>query len=366
MPRADALPAQQAPPAGVHAPLLSAGGDTSVDRSIDVSSGLGESRALKAQLSARGLSTKGSKSELKARLAAADGGDSNSQSSVESTNARANYDAQFIEWLSALGLEMYAGVLRDAGCDTLLALSTMREADFARLVTLTTMKRPHARVFKSAFHELRGDGSRPAPGHSLASDANAPLTGALPVPAVVMATGIGPVSEFNAPEVVVPMAPVVAAVAVEACDCTPRCKSQVVHVRLRERARHYGVNVQQQRAADKNKRGTERQMVSLFVFLGYVGWYSSQCDVYCSECTDPTFQTCPGLEGCPAPTQTCDGCTPMVDGHCPPELQPPTSNDGNMVTSPLMCLVQSPGMTAAVIFVGGFMNVSSSALKSYM
>ena len=60
----------------MHAPLLSAGGDTSVDRSIDVSSGLEESRALKAQLSARGLSTKGSKSELKARLAAADGGDS--------------------------------------------------------------------------------------------------------------------------------------------------------------------------------------------------------------------------------------------------------------------------------------------------
>ena len=184
----------------------------------------------------------------------------------------------------------------------------------------------------------------------------------LPAPAVVMATGIGPV--FTAPGVIVPMAPVVAAVA---CDCTPRCKSPIVHHRLMERARHNGANLRQQRVVDADKRRKERQRVSLLVILGYVGWYGSQCEIYCSECAEPIFQSCPGLEGCPAPTHTDPAGFPMVDGRCAGEggaPWPPVSNDGIWVTSPVMCLTESPGMTAAVIFVGGFINVSSHAVMS--
>ena len=175
---------------------------------------------------------------------------------------------------------------------------------------------------------------------------------------VVITAGIGPVSPE--PGVVVPIAP-----AVVACDCSPRCKSIVVHQRLVERARHNGATLRQQRAADADKRKRERWLVNVFVLLGYVGWYTSQGDIYCSECTDPIFQTCPGLEGCPAPTHTCDGCSPMVDGHCAGvdgQPWPPTSNDGDPVTNPYMCFIQSPGVTCAAIFIGGFINVSSRDL----
>jgi hypothetical protein len=312
MPRAEqpGAPALQSPL--LHEPTVGAAEPApAVDRSVEVSKGLKETQSLKAQLAAQGLSTKGSKAELKARLAA-----DRSNPDPETTVSSASY-LEFVAWLSAIGLERYAADLRSSGCDKLVVLSAMTDADFAYLMTQVTMKRPHARAFENAFHELRDriiavhagssgaavtSAQRPPPNQPTATTVSA-----TPVVAPQTAT-LQPIAPPTG------VTPVVVATMPTFCNCNPRCKSLIVHQRLVDRARQNGVTTSVQRKADADKRGTERLWVSLMVLLGYAGWYSTQCDTFCSECADPEFQTCPGLQGCPTPRQ-CDGCGPADGAH---------------------------------------------------
>ena len=54
-------------------------------------------------------------------------------------------------WMAAHSLEMYTDPLVEAGYSRMLFLATITEAEIQEVAELCKMKRPHARVFRTAL-----------------------------------------------------------------------------------------------------------------------------------------------------------------------------------------------------------------------
>jgi hypothetical protein len=59
-----------------------------------------------------------------------------------------------VAWLAAHSLEMYTDPLVEAGYSRMLFLATITEAEIQEVAELCKMKRPHARVFRTALAQL--------------------------------------------------------------------------------------------------------------------------------------------------------------------------------------------------------------------
>lgn len=63
--------------------------------------------------------------------------------------------AEVMSWLATHSLQMYTDLIVEAGYSRMLFLSTITEEEVQEVVDLCKMKRPHARVFRTALSQLR-------------------------------------------------------------------------------------------------------------------------------------------------------------------------------------------------------------------
>ena len=256
-------------------------------------------------------------------------------------------DSPVAQWLASHHLGGYAEAVIGAGYDSLLALSAMTDADRERLATAAKMKRPHARAFATAIASLRGNAT-PTAGSPVATVvAAAPATVVVAAPAASPVPSVEPLLVMAQPVITTPAQsqaaapPTSAAAAAAPCSCIPRCKSQLIHQRLAQRAAVNGCTLATQRSNDKFKRDQEIKCAGIWTGLSLVSLYIILQNTYCvpqDVCPCSEFDTCPGMVGCPTP----------IDAPCD---FPPLSSCGKTQDGMVSCF--SDGNAGTVIMICG-------------
>jgi hypothetical protein len=244
------------------------------------------------------------------------------------------------QWLSSHALERYTEAVVEAGYGNLVALSTMSDAEQERLVTTTKMKTPHKRVFKVGIATLKGNAT-------FASGSNA-----------VTATSVQAYAVMSQP-VVSPASPNPTANG-QSCTAPNQAAAppiaNVRHRRLAARAAAGNRSLAQQRARDKLKHDQEAKCAGVWATFSCVGLWAILQNTYCvpeNVCPCSEFTTCPGMVGCPTPTQ-CAGCGP-ADGPYPGGCQfPPLSSCGKTEAGMDSCFVDGNAGTVIVILAVAF------------
>jgi hypothetical protein len=241
------------------------------------------------------------------------------------------------QWLSSHKLERYTEAVVEAGYGNLLALSTMSDVDQENVATAAKMKTPHARAFKQGIASLRGNATFTTGSMVRAtaetSSGQATVVMAQPAPSTI--NGQNPATP-------------------SAAAGTPT--GNVLHRRLAARAAAGNCSLAEQRTRDKLKHDQEAKCAGVWATFSCAALWIILQNTYCLPkdiCPCSMATTCPGMVGCPTPTQ-CAGCGPP-DGPYPGGCQlPPLPSCGKTDPGLFSCIEDGNAGTVIAIMVVAF------------